>query len=104
MGAAINAFASENALVVMGTVLDESLGDELRVTVVATGLDQAAVTRADVPVKLVKTGTRGVEVDFRELEKPTVIRNKPIEMRPQAVDSSDPDYLDIPAFLRRQAD
>ena len=104
VGAAINAFASENALVVMGTVLDESLGEELRVTVVATGLDQAAITRADVPVKLVKTGTRGVEVDFRELEKPTVIRNKPIEMRPQAADSSDPDYLDIPAFLRRQAD
>jgi len=104
VGAAINAFASENALVVMGTVLDESLGDELRVTVVATGLDQVAVTRPEVPVKLVKTGTRGAEVDYRELEKPTVIRNKPIEMRPQALDSSDPDYLDIPAFLRRQAD
>jgi cell division protein FtsZ len=101
VGAAINAFASENALVVMGTVLDESLGDELRVTVVATGLDQAA-PRAEVPVKLVKTGTRG-EVDYKELEKPTVIRNKPVEMRPHALDS-DPDYLDIPAFLRRQAD
>ena len=101
VGAAINAFASDNALVVMGTVLDESLGDELRVTVVATGLDQLAA-RPEVPVKLVKTGAKG-EVDYRELEKPTVIRNKPAEKRARSLES-DPDYLDIPAFLRRQAD
>ena len=101
VGAAINAFASDNALVVMGTVLDESLGDELRVTVVATGLDQLAA-RPEVPVKLVKTSAKG-EVDYRELEKPTVIRNKPAEMRVRSLES-DPDYLDIPAFLRRQAD
>jgi len=102
VGAAVNGFASENALVVMGTVLDESLGEELRVTVVATGLDQAPAREASPGIKLVKPSARG-EVDYRELEKPTVIRNKPVELRTQAL-ASDPDYLDIPAFLRRQAD
>jgi cell division protein FtsZ len=102
VGAAVNAFASDNALVVMGTVLDESVGDELRVTVVATGLDQVAVREVSPGIKLVKPSGRG-EVDYRELEKPTVIRNKPVEAHGQAL-AADPNYLDIPAFLRRQAD
>jgi len=70
--------------------------------VVATGLDQAPAREASPGIKLVKPSARG-EVDYRELEKPTVIRNKPVELRTQAL-ASDPDYLDIPAFLRRQAD
>jgi cell division protein FtsZ len=103
VGAAINAFASDNALVVMGTVLDEGLGDELRVTVVATGLDPAAVVRETPNIKVVKNAATGIP-DYKELEKPTIIRANPLpHSRPHALES-DPEYLDIPAFLRRQAD
>jgi cell division protein FtsZ len=101
VGAAINAFASDNALVVMGTVLDEALEEDLRVTVVATGLDQVAVR--EVPnIKVVKAASTG-EVNYKDLEKPTVIRNGPVDVRAGRI-AADPDYLDIPAFLRRQAD
>ena len=99
VGEAVNAFASDDALVVMGTALEDDVGDELRVTVVATGLDQA-VMRDEPDLKLVKPRSDG-EIDYRQLERPTVIRNKDREPNPL---DNDPDYLDIPAFLRRQAD
>ncbi len=101
VGEAINDFASDNALVVMGTVLDEGVGDEIRVTVVATGLDQA-VAKETAGIKLVKPKSDG-EIDYRQLDRPTVIRNQALDQRPNPL-TSDPDYLDIPAFLRRQAD
>jgi len=102
VGEAINDFASEDALVVMGTVLEESVGDELRVTVVATGLDQGAVAREQHGIKLVKPDRNG-EIDYKRLDRPTVIRNQAVEQAVNPLDA-DPDYLDIPAFLRRQAD
>jgi cell division protein FtsZ len=102
VGEAINDFASEDALVVMGTVLEESVGDELRVTVVATGLDQGAVAREQHGMKLVKPESNG-EIDYKRLDRPTVIRNQALEQPVNPLDA-DPDYLDIPAFLRRQAD
>ncbi len=101
MGEAINEFASDEALVVMGTVLEQGVGDELRVTVVATGLDQEAV-REPQAIKLVKPNSDG-QIDYRRLERPTVIRNQAAGHAVNSVDT-DPDYLDIPAFLRRQAD
>ena len=102
VGEAINDFASDEALVVMGTVLEETVGDELRVTVVATGLDQGTVREAASGIKLIKSTGDG-EIDYKRLERPTVIRNQAVEQPKNPLDA-DSDYLDIPGFLRRQAD
>nr|VFJ88326.1 MAG: cell division protein FtsZ [Candidatus Kentron sp. LFY] len=107
VGEAIGDFASENALVVIGTVLDEMVGDELRVTVVATGLGDVGGVHADREMRLVTPSSNNTgEVDYKRLDMPTIMRNQtggrgnstsnPID--------EDPAYLDIPAFLRRQAD
>ncbi len=102
VGEAINAFASDDALVVMGTALEDDVGEELRVTVVATGLDQPLAKEQQPDLRVVKPRSDG-EINYRELEQPTVIRNKKTEEAGNPLES-DPDYLDIPAFLRRQAD
>lgn len=103
VGEAIGEFASENALVVIGTVLDEGVSDEIRVTVVATGLGVNEL-REHKEVRAV-TSNRTGEIDYKRLDLPTVMRNKPPKENPivNAVEG-DSDYLDIPAFLRRQAD
>ena len=80
VGEAINNFASDEALVVMGTVLEESGSDELRVTVVATGLDQASVREASPGIKLVKPSSDG-QIDYKRLDRPTVIRNQAAEQQ-----------------------
>ncbi|MCW8919438.1 MAG: cell division protein FtsZ [Gammaproteobacteria bacterium] len=104
VGNTIKGFASENATVVVGTVIDPELSDELRVTVVATGLGRGAEAVAAQPVKLVvnKEEPMNVEVDY---DRPTILRNKPKSggLEPRA-DEVNLEYLDIPAFLRRQAD
>lgn len=103
VGEAIGEFASENALVVIGTVLDEGVSDELRVTVVATGLGVSEL-REHKEVRAVTPNKTG-EIDYKRLDLPTVMRNKP--PKENAIVSAvegDSDYLDIPAFLRRQAD
>lgn len=104
VGNTIKGFASENATVVVGTVIDPEMSEELRVTVVATGLGNAVAATADKPVKLVdKTPLGGV--DYGKLDRPTVIRKQVAnESYGNGVQNADMDYLDIPAFLRRQAD
>ncbi len=103
VGEAIGEFASENALVVIGTTLDEEVKDELRVTVVATGLGQEAV-RMERDMRLVAQAAGG-DVDYKRFDVPTVMRKKPArEKEPVADVDTDSEYLDIPAFLRRQAD
>ncbi len=99
VGNTIKQFASENATVVVGTVIDPDLSDELRVTVVATGLGQR---KEEQPVKLVVNKTSNGEVDYGKLDRPTVLRNRTGGDAAPKEDSMD--YLDIPAFLRRQAD
>jgi cell division protein FtsZ len=103
VGNIIKGFASENATVVVGTVIDAELTDELRVTVVATGLGRGAEVIAEQPVKLVvnKEEPISVEVDY---DRPTVLRNKPKMGGEKRADEVNMEYLDIPAFLRRQAD
>ena len=96
IGAVVNAFASDDATVVMGTAIDEMLENELRVTVVATGLGTPAMAKQP---KLVKSEPSAA-VDFDKLAEPTVIRRSRAEIR----DEYDEEMLDIPAFLRRQAD
>lgn len=102
IGAIISSFASEEAVVVMGTAIDPELQDELRVTVVATGLGQSVVAnKPKDPMKIVKRTTSG-EVDYADYDKPTVQRKKAVGEGGNA--ALDDDMLDIPAFLRRQAD
>jgi cell division protein FtsZ len=105
VGNTIKEFASENATVVVGTVIDPNMSGELRVTVVATGLGNSAAAQAEQPVRLVVNRACNGEVDYDVLERPTVLRNQPSsqERFNKEADGS-LDYLDIPAFLRRQAD
>jgi len=106
VGEAIGDFASENALVVIGTVLDEAVGDELRVTVVATGLGDVAGIHTDREMRLVTPSNNAGEVDYKRLDMPTIMRNQTGKGRAASSNPTDEDpaYLDIPAFLRRQAD
>ncbi len=106
VGNTIKEFASSDATVVVGTVIDPDMHDELRVTVVATGLgsEQVKVEEKPEPVQLVQRNKRG-EVDYAELERPAVIRKQASgDPVPPPASVDDLDYLDIPAFLRRQAD
>lgn len=103
VGNTVKEFASDNATVVVGTVIDPDMTGELRVTVVATGLGRDNVVKAEQPLKVVVDKTANGDVDYSELEKPAVIRNKVAGDRFSETDGV-MDYLDIPAFLRRQAD
>ncbi|ALP52336.1 cell division protein FtsZ [Candidatus Tenderia electrophaga] len=109
VGNTIKEFASENATVVVGTVIDPDMADELRVTVVATGLGQAPAA-AEAPVKLVYQSQQekaevAKETKYEDYERPTVMRAQgATAVKTAAADDSSLDYLDIPAFLRRQAD
>lgn len=99
VGNTVKEFAAEDATVVIGTVIDPDMHGDMRVTVVATGLGQRE--KRQQPYKVIKTGTG--TADYEVLDKPTVIRNRRV-----AADARVPEggieYLDIPAFLRRQAD
>ena len=107
VGNTVKEFASENATVVVGTVIDPDMRDELRVTVVATGLgagEKPMPAPAEKPSIVHVNKTTGGE----DYDRPTVLRNKnKAAQRAQATggnSAEDMDYLDIPAFLRRQAD
>ena len=104
VGNTVKEFASDDAVVVVGTVIDPELPEEIRVTVVATGLTDSAAGQNET-IRLVRTKTG--ELDFGQLDKPTIIRQKGVEAKRTRTDhrkDDDLDYLDIPAFLRRQAD
>ncbi len=106
VGNTIREFASENATVIVGTVLDAELNGDMRVTVVATGLgkERAVDLVDDASVKLVVDKTSDGEVDYGQLDRPTVIRNKVAAEKYVDANESSMEFLDIPAFLRRQAD
>ena len=96
-------FASNNATVVVGTVIDPELSDEIRVTVVATGLGQEAQQAAS-PVRMVRPKVDAKsEPNYTTLEKPTVQRKRAVGDGLEAGGVQE-ELLDIPAFLRRQAD
>jgi cell division protein FtsZ len=103
IGAIISSFASEEAIVVMGTAIDEDLGEDLRVTVVATGLDAQTSMATNKAVKMVHRKSSTGEVDYEELNKPAVLRRK-ASTSDLPANAFDDEMLDIPAFLRRQAD
>ncbi len=104
VGETVRGFASDNATVVVGTVIDPEMEGELRVTVVATGLGQPQPA-AGTPEKprLVVDKTPEGQPKYAELDRPTVMRQKEAKQARTGT-GDDLDYLDIPAFLRRQAD
>lgn len=105
VGNLIKGLASDDATVVVGTVIDESMADNLRVTLVATGIGSQALSMPAAPkVKLVETPKLEPEVADEELEKPVAIHAENHAKVIEKEDDYDLDYLDIPAFLRRQAD
>ncbi len=103
VGNTVKEFASENATVVVGTVIDPDMSGELRVTVVATGLGNEVQSVADVPTLVVDKTLNG-EVDYAQLDRPTIKRRQETTTDPRAGADANLEYLDIPAFLRRQAD
>jgi cell division protein FtsZ len=130
VGRIVKQFASEDATVVVGTVIDPEITDELRVTVVATGLGRpvatmvrptlqpaarisiaasAGVTAAgagasqqEPPMRVVRRAPMSAN-DYAALDKPAIQRKVAVGdgLRPEPEAE---DILDIPAFLRRQAD
>jgi cell division protein FtsZ len=105
----IGAFAADGAHKIVGTVYDDTLEDQLRVTIVATGLGKPAARGQAKPLTVVagKTGTdnHGLEVDYGTLEMPAVLRSKRNrDATVEAMRQSGVEMLDIPAFLRKQAD
>ena len=102
VGNAVKAFASENATVVVGTVIDPELQDEVRVTVVATGI--GAEKKPDIT--LVNNGPRASVVDSKSAERGASMTDgaHALQLDNDVAPNDDLDYLDIPAFLRKQAD
>ena len=103
VGEIVNEYASEDGTVVIGTVLDPEMEDELRVTMVATGIRKAP------QISLVKDGAieEGAVAESVDYDQPTVIRRRPRaagDIDAQGNAAVDMDYLDVPAFLRKQAD
>ena len=105
VGDIVNEYASEDATVVIGTVLDPELQGELRVTMVATGIGEAPVVRKPVRPKVVHSAPEKEGVEGNDIQ-PAVLRNRRGTASAAAAQAEAPDmdYLDIPAFLRRQAD
>ncbi len=112
VGNTIKEFASEDATVVIGTVIDPDMGDKIRVTVVATGLGQQQVAKQSTPMRVVRRPAPQpavpapapvVEPNYQALDKPTVQRKRAVG--DGLYDGGlQEELLDIPAFLRRQAD
>jgi cell division protein FtsZ len=117
VGATVQEFASQDATIVVGTSIDMEMTDELRVTVVAAGLDgrQQAKSASREPARRVEAGSdyrqrqrqrqaqpamRQQAAAARSAEPEEAAKPQPEKRRGQDLD----DYLDIPAFLRRQAD
>jgi cell division protein FtsZ len=123
----IRRYASDDAHVIFGTAYDEGLGDQLRVTVIATGLSSVA-RRAQPPLSVVqqpamRTGTDNLPIlnqpaqvggtqpappqDYSSLSTPSVwrtARSQSAAAKVEALSSNGMDEIEIPAFLRKQAD
>jgi cell division protein FtsZ len=117
VGNVIKQFASDDATVVLGTVIDPDMANQIRVTVVATGLGKPVARAAPQPMqtamqaavapqptmRVVRHKSPMGPTDYAILDKPTVQRQRAVGDGLRAESESE-DLLDIPAFLRRQAD
>ena len=111
VGATVEEFASENATVVIGTVIDPEMVDELKVTVVATGLGGSSAKKNEPSVSAVVNNpmsTSSQSTDGSYIDHSAKTTSESPEAAGSAESQGDAagtiDYLDIPAFLRRQAD
>jgi cell division protein FtsZ len=123
----IRAYASADAHVIYGTAYDDALGDDIRVTVVATGLSRQGARRTAPPLQVLRTGTDNVPFqvptlntalaggagtaaatppDYNTMATPSVWRTNRTQAaaRVDALSSGGMDDYEIPAFLRKQAD
>ena len=126
----IRAFAADDSTVIFGTVRDEAMGDELRVTVVATGLGRASAKKQATPFTVINTApqlrtgtdnavigapvaapvagaapTAGAGGDYGAFDTPAVWRSRnDAQQKVAAMEENGTDRYDIPAFLRKQAD
>jgi len=105
VGTTVKEFASDDATVVVGTVIDPDMTDKIRVTVVATGLGKQAA-QSEQPMRIVRRTVEAAasgEPNYQTLDKPTVQRKRAVG---DGLDGTglQEELLDIPAFLRRQAD
>lgn len=110
VGNIVHEFASEDAVIKIGTAINPELGDEIKVTVVATGMglpSKVIKMAPKVSVSGLNQNSAG-EQNYGGFDTPTVLRNKAenreTRFGAQPKKDVDLDYLDIPAFLRRQAD
>lgn len=103
VGETVREFASDEATVVVGMVIDPEMDEDIRVTVVATGLGRPAARVEEPPVRLVQRNASG-EVNYGDLDRPAITRKRSLPERGARAGENDLDYLDVPAFLRRQAD
>ncbi|MBC2729691.1 cell division protein FtsZ [Thiobacillus sp.] len=101
----IKGFTAEEATVIVGQVLDDTMEDALRVTMVATGLGNPVARQSQKPMQIIRTGTDDAPmmVNGNSEELPSVMTSRRSRTI-QAMTDSGIDTLDIPAFLRRQAD
>ena len=109
VGEAVKAFTSDQATVVVGTVIDPDMNDELRVTVVVTGLGRSAWSEDRVSSTVSKSTKSDGSTNYQELERPAYRRHNKEKKEYKAATydggaDKDMEYLDIPAFLRRQDD
>jgi len=102
VGATVKEYASPDATVVIGTVIDPEMTDRIRVTVVATGLGQQAAN-GESPMRIVRRPAAQAEPNYQTLDKPTVQRQRAVGDGLEGSGLQE-ELLDIPAFLRRQAD
>ncbi|OGT53096.1 MAG: cell division protein FtsZ [Gammaproteobacteria bacterium RIFCSPHIGHO2_12_FULL_42_13] len=114
VGEVVKGITSDSATVVVGTVIDPELRDEVRVTVIITGLGRKQTGQTGKVLEPRTADTMKVESanDYHHLDKPTIVRRQtmslplgaPSMQRPAISEtaSADMDYLDIPAFLRRK--
>ena len=112
----VREFAAEDAHIIFGAVYDESMGEEIRVTVVATGLGQAQAKRQSFEIihtpVMQATGTDGAAfahnsttgIDYGQLDAVPAVVRKGRSATVEALANSGVDRYDIPAFLRKQAD
>src|SRR5512140_978062 len=113
VGDTVKQYASEDATVVVGYVIDPDMTDQIRVTVVATGIGRPAAVRglpaSTQPKVEVVAGGRGRRPldtgNYADYDTPATLRRRPRAVGDDIrADTGDESYLDIPAFLRRQAD
>lgn len=100
IGNTVKEFASDDATVVVGTVIDPDMTNDIRVTVVATGLSKPAGLQPSM--RVVQSETAGKEPNYTDLDTPTVRRRTVGDDRAEPPETIE--VLDIPAFLRRQVD